>query len=319
LRHEVVAADGARTSDKRRRYRKDRPPCLLPRAVAIDEARDRMLVACEDLGQIVAFALADRPLERAETARWRVGAGTNAIAVDSERGDAWAWSAFDRRLDRLADDGTVARTIELAAATVVAEAEGRREFHRPRGFDGRSCASCHIDGRDDGLVWQSPNGLVQTPVLAGRTADTAPFGWHGEADTMPAHIRRTFARLRAPVADDATIEALARYVAVLPDRRGPSASTSSAAERGRAVFQTTGCGDCHADEAGTDAMSHRIGGGRPIDTPTLRYVGDTPPYMHDGRYATLREVLAHTEGTMGTTRALDDAEIADLIAYLRVL
>jgi mono/diheme cytochrome c family protein len=321
LRHEVIAADDARLKQQRRKYKAERPPCLLPRAVAIDEARDRMLVACQDLGQIVAIAIDDRPLDKAEARRWRVGAGTNAVAVDPTSGAAWAWSPFDRRLDRLADDGTIAQTIDIVATTPVPDAEGRRAFHHPRGFDGRSCASCHIDGRDDGLVWQSPRGLVQTPVLAGRTDGTAPFGWRGEAPTIEAHMQRTFERLRAEPPDAHTLAVLAQYIAAMPTSRGPAPALGPAAERGRELFRssTTGCADCHADDVGTDGVTHRIGRQPEIDTPSLRFVGDTPPYMHDGRFSTLREVIAHTEGKMGTTDGLDDAQIADLIAYLRVL
>ncbi|HET6582488.1 MAG TPA: c-type cytochrome, partial [Nannocystaceae bacterium] len=289
--------------------------------IAIDEAHDRVLVACQDLGQVVALGLDERSLEKSERRRWQLGAGTNAVAVDRDSGTAWAWSPFDRRLDRLADDGTIAQRITLAAATPVANALGRRAFHAPRGFDGRSCASCHIDGRDDGLVWQSPRGLVQTPVLAGRVAGTEPFGWRGAEDTLPVHIRRTFQRMRARAPDDATLAALAAYITSMPDGRGPKPVLGPAAERGRALFrsETTGCADCHVDDDGTDGVTHRIGRHPQIDTPSLRFVGDTAPYMHDGRFTTLREVIAHTEGTMGTTATLDDDQIADLIAYLRVL
>jgi mono/diheme cytochrome c family protein len=321
LRHDVIAADAERRSETRRRHARDRPPCLLPRAAAVDAVNERLLVACQDLGQVVALALADRTLEKSEARRWQLGAGTNAVAIDSTCGAAWAWSPFDRRLDRLADDGSVAQTIELAATREIADADGRREFHRPRAFDGRSCASCHIDGRDDGLVWQSPRGIVQTPVLAGRTTGTAPFGWRGEEETIEGHMRRTFARMRAADPDDVTLAALARHVASMPDFRGPAREASPAAERGRALFHApeVGCAGCHEAEGGTDGLSHRIGRRPPIDTPSLRFVGDTAPYRHDGRYATLREVLAHTEETMGSTVALDDGEIGDLVAYLRVL
>ena len=66
-------------------------------------------------------------------------------------------------------------------------------------------------------------------------------------------------------------------------------------------------------------------------TPTLRNVAVTPPYMHDGRLATLADVLAHYSalpgaGTPGAHRetvlaplALTAAEGADLIAFLESL
>ena len=46
-------------------------------------------------------------------------------------------------------------------------------------------------------------------------------------------------------------------------------------------------------------------------------VAATAPYVHDGRFATLSEVLK--DGRMGNTSQLSAAELADLEAYLRSL
>jgi cytochrome c peroxidase len=65
-------------------------------------------------------------------------------------------------------------------------------------------------------------------------------------------------------------------------------------------------------------------------TPGLRNVAETAPYMHDGRYATLEEVVAHYNrggdaGAVGTVDVrirpllLTDGEQADLVAFLRTL
>lgn len=65
-------------------------------------------------------------------------------------------------------------------------------------------------------------------------------------------------------------------------------------------------------------------------TPTLRHVAETAPYMHDGRFATLREVLdfyselpgepifGHREETLVPAK-FSDAEKADLEAFLHTL
>ncbi len=322
LRGRVVDVDRARASEARARAPKHAPPCLLPRAIAFDRTRAQVLVACQDLGEVIAYAATDERLA-AQRRRWIVGAGTEAIAIDEARAEAWAWSTFDHTLDRLALDtpeDDAPRRIVLSAAPETLAMRGRRLFHTPTAFDGRSCASCHIDGRDDGLVWQSPSGLVQTPVLAGRLGDTAPFGWHGDGEDLRAHIRHTFRRMRAPKPDDATIDALIAWITTMPSHHSTPV-LGEAARRGREVFvsDAAGCDRCHDDGRGTDAARHEILRGRPIDTPSLRFVADTAPYMHDGRYATLRETLVHTDPTMGATGHLREREIADLIAYLRVL
>jgi cytochrome c peroxidase len=65
-------------------------------------------------------------------------------------------------------------------------------------------------------------------------------------------------------------------------------------------------------------------------TPSLRNVAETAPYMHDGRYATLEDVVAHynrggDSDAVGTVDVrirpllLTDGEQADLVAFLRTL
>jgi hypothetical protein len=56
----------------------------------------------------------------------------------------------------------------------------RALFHETDDFrlsaDGRACASCHPDGREDGLTWATPDGPRQTIMLAGRIDGS---GLHG--------------------------------------------------------------------------------------------------------------------------------------------
>lgn len=55
-----------------------------------------------------------------------------------------------------------------------------------------------------------------------------------------------------------------------------------------------------------------------IDTPTLRFLYDSAPYLHDGSAATLHDVLT-TENLAdehGVSSHLTDQEIDDLIAFL---
>jgi len=66
---------------------------------------------------------------------------------------------------------------------------------------------------------------------------------------------------------------------------------------------------------------------------SLRNIALTPPYMHDGRFATLEEVIDHYDhglkgspsldpalkNTRGTGLMLDVQEKADLLAFLKTL
>lgn len=63
-------------------------------------------------------------------------------------------------------------------------------------------------------------------------------------------------------------------------------------------FQKAGCLHCHGGPMLSDFALHELGlgdGAHAIQgrfrTPSLRNVARTGPYMHDGRYSTLRQVL----------------------------
>jgi cytochrome c peroxidase len=206
---------------------------------------------------------------------------------------------------------------------------GRRLFHTTRDARiarGRACASCHPEGRDDGLVWTSPDGARQTPILAGRLAGTAPYGWFGEAPSVRDHLKKTFARLGgtgfdAPGAQD-DLDALIAYVTSLPPPPAAPSVDGTAAERGRKVFASY-CNECHKGGA-TDGLPHDVGSGvegerrATFDTPSLRGVRGSAPYFHDGRYATLADVLAAKDQRM-YVGVLSEAEQRDLVRYLETL
>src|SRR4029079_8721237 len=71
-------------------------------------------------------------------------------------------------------------------------AAGRRLFltERDRRItrDGRACAGCHREGRDDGVVWKLGAGPRQTPMLVGRL-DHGPFGWLCTQDKIQSNKR----------------------------------------------------------------------------------------------------------------------------------
>jgi hypothetical protein len=333
VRATVVAADRNRRSFGRVAWNPDEPPCLLPRAAAPDAARGTILVACLGIDQVVEVDAAERPLLDSLVARWRVPAGPVAIAVDGERREAWIWSLFDRKLSRVVLSPAEPRDASAAAPrdpdhsiAVPANAPldpdwaaGRLLFHAPIAFDGRGCASCHPDARNDGITWSTPSGPLQTPMLAGRVAGTAPYGWLGDGATLAKHLAETFRRLRARALSGDEVAHLASYVTRAKTFLATRATTALE-DRGKAIFESTevGCAQCHLDGGRRgDGSRHDVGTGGWFDTPSLLFVGGTEPYAHDGRYATLRELLVRTEGKMGSTGRLGESDVEALIAYLR--
>ncbi len=194
--------------------------------------------------------------------------------------------------------------------------------------DGRACASCHPDGRDDGLVWSSPDGPRQTPMLAGRLVHTAPYGWTGSRDTIAGHMHDTMSRLHGKGLPDSDVDAIAAYITTLKTPTVSPHAADADVARGREIVlaEDTHCVQCHIpDGTFTDGQRHDVGSAtvadraRAFDTPSLRFVGGTAPYFHDGRYATFRELFAATDGKMGNTKQLSDRDLGALEAYLKTL
>ena len=252
------------------------------------------------------------------------------------------WSQFAHALSIVALKDGASRI--AAAATrpsddkAVELARGRALFHATFDAriskDGRACASCHPDGREDGLTWSTPDGARQTPMLAGRLSTSAPFGWFGKNKTLKEHLHHTFARLGgtgldAP-SDARDLAALTAYIEAMkpPTRDGAKVDPSKVAlaNAGKALFYGArqGCADCHQGGA-ADGAQHDVGSGRDVeaslafDTPSLEFIGGTAPYFHDGRFASLMDLLDAHDDRMGKTLHLDADQKLALAAYLETL
>ena len=209
-----------------------------------------------------------------------------------------------------------------------------------------SCESCHFDGEHDGRTWLFPDGPRNTTTLRG-LAHTHPLHWSADRDEVQ-DFEFTIRELQAGtglLADphpalgpsnagrSADLDALTAFVESLQPRPSPlrhrDGTLTPAAERGQTVFHRpdVGCADCHVPPLFTDLLRHDIGtGGGPgellgpaFDTPSLRGLWHTAPYLHDGRAPTLRDVLTthNPTDTHGHTTHVSESELQDLVAFLR--
>lgn len=197
-----------------------------------------------------------------------------------------------------------------------------------------SCATCHADARVDGLNWDLLNDGIGNPKNARSmllSQDTPPVMSLGVRDRMETAVRAGFVHIQFTQPEEGEVEAVSAYLGSLkpetsPYRKSDGSLTESAA-RGREIFNrpSVGCAACHSGALYTNLMQLDVGTATPrdrgetrYDTPTLIELWRTPPYLHDGRAATLREVLTdhNPDDRHGRTGNLEPSEIDDLVEYL---
>jgi DNA-binding beta-propeller fold protein YncE len=320
------------------------PECLLPRSAAYDAKHQSLLVGCFGVDRVVAYdATAASPVAAA-TKSWQVASGPSGIALDPPRDRAVVWSQFERVVDvfPLVDPASESEPGKQPPVTRIALAQpahpqaigialGRILFHRSGderiSADGRACASCHPDGRDDGLTWATPNGPRRTMMLAGRVDESTPFSWSGSEHTFEDHVGITFSRLRGRGLNGVELDALTEYVATLAPPSATPSKPNDQVARGETIFRSeaAGCSACHTGGRMSDNLHHdvvsktRADRSGSFNTPSLRFVGAGGPYYHDGRYATLHQLLTDGKRKMGHTAQLTPPEVDALEAYLRSL
>ncbi|MCB9680843.1 MAG: c-type cytochrome [Alphaproteobacteria bacterium] len=231
------------------------------------------------------------------------------------------------------DEVVTARWSEPASSLSATLQEGRRLFFTSDDAtmaapdSGVSCETCHVDGRNDGFTWQFEQFPKQTMNLAGRVSDTLPITWTGQVATVLDEVHATNTdRMGGTGVSASQAAAVALWVDHTPEVVRPQPHTDAAmdaVERGAALFHSpaVGCATCHAGAAYTDGRNWTVAAfDFATNTPTLRGIGGSAPYFHDGSAKTLRDVLEQSrDGSMGNTADLSDHDLADLEAYLRTL
>ncbi len=313
-------------------------PAQARQARAAAVAGDSLLVASQGTGELV--ELDARSLDPARVVRRIFAVGEGPKGVDAALGVAAVWSQISHEVAVVSlASGTVER-MTLAADPLPADvAAGRRLFFTERdrriSRDGRACAACHPEGRDDGIVWKLGAGPRQTPTLVGRL-ERGPYGWQAKHDRLEDNMRETMGRLGGGDMPEAQLHELAAFLRkglVAPRRDAPSegsseGSSDAAVARGRELFTSTqvGCSGCHRVESTfSDRALHDVGSRAQSDlsstfrTPPLLFVGATAPYFHDGRYPTLEKLLDDNMDRMGQTSQLSSADLRALATFLRTL
>ena len=309
-----------------------------PRALSYDASSDTLYLAGYGNDLVMAVAeVSQTSVHMAWVTRVDMsGCGPDGLAVDGDR--LVVHCELQRRLLSL-DLNTVSTFgaplthplgAELGPSPRSPEAQRGAELFR-RGMDPHlstggfmACASCHPEGRTDGLSWRIEGHNLQTPLLAGRLVGAHPFKWDGKDKDLTTSLTNTIGRLGGSGLSFNEVQDLQAFLESLPRPLPPSTTDADAIARGRAVFESAdaACSACHDGKLLADGQQHdlttNIGH---VDTPSLIGLAHTAPYYHDGSARTLRALLTDKGSIhdMGSTAHLTADQLDDLITYLESL
>ena len=153
--------------------------------------------------------------------------------------------------------------------------------------------------------------------------------WEGVRPTGESAVRSGITHIQFAVRPEEDAVAIDEYLKALVPVPSPllvNGQLSESAKRGKALFMSEkiGCGVCHPEPLYTDLMMHDVESKGPydrrldFDTPSLNECWRTAPYLHDGRYTTIRQLLKEGKHghKQGPVEKLTDQEINDIAEFV---
>ena len=194
----------------------------------------------------------------------------------------------------------------------------------------QSCASCHPDGRVDSLNWDLLNDgegnskNTKSLLLAHRTPPSMAEGIRMSAEEAVRSGVSTILFSQRPEEESAAIDTYLKSLRPVPSPHLAGGRLTPSAERGQKLFHSDviACNRCHPSPLYTDLKTHNVGSRNSsdrvnrFDTPTLVETWRSAPYLHDGRYTTIRELLSEGKHGLGNQRDLSPQEIDDLVEFV---
>ena len=230
--------------------------------------------------------------------------------------------------------------------------QGRRLFNNSghtfqNQFD---CYTCHPDMHEDGLVYNMASkdmgrNLTNTQSLRD-IRDTPPYKWNGKNQTVYKQDGMRFSTVltRTEQFSYKDLDALVAYI--LTDihyppnlQYNPNGELTESQLRGKAIFERTKdnfgneipannrCITCHPPPYYTNLKLAYVktlaatDDSMLFDTPHLNNIYASPPYLHDGRAATLEEIwtIYGKDDKHGLLGDMTKNNLNDLIDYLKSL
>ena len=196
-----------------------------------------------------------------------------------------------------------------------------------------SCATCHPATRSDNLNWDLVNDGICNPkqsksmLFAHFTPPTMITGVRKDAETCVRAGLIYIQFVERSEEDAQCVDEFMKRLKPVPSPYAPNGELSDEAAYGQTLFESAGCIHCHKGEYFTDMKFHDLKTaegpdvGRKFDTPTLREVWRSAPYLYDGRAKTIFDMLKHfnKDNLHGDTKDLTDEDLKALEAYILTL
>ena len=229
-----------------------------------------------------------------------------------------------------------AQTCEIATANLNPDREESAENKGERYFNDashcfqnwQSCNGCHPgDARTAGMNWDFMNDGVGNSKKCKSllfSHPTPPSMISGIREPAEWAVRAGFKFIQffdITEEDAVCVDAYLKSLRPVPSPYLVDGELSDLAKEGRKIFEKLNCTECHSGPYYTDLKMHRIGEDiefeKGWDTPTLREVWRTAPYLFDGRAATMEEVFEiHKHGI---DKKVSKKEIKALTEYVNSL
>ena len=200
----------------------------------------------------------------------------------------------------------------------------------------QSCGSCHPDARVDGFNWDLLNDGLGNPKNTRNMLHVfqgGPTMSLGVRENAATAVRAGITHILFAVRPEEDAKAIDEYLKALEPAPSPwlvDGKLSPAAERGKKIFfdAKVGCAKCHPEPVYCDKKSHDVGSAGKFDKPTDKFntprlteCWRTAPYMHDGHYLTVKELLIQGKhgAKGGDLSKLSEKDIDDLVEFVNSL
>jgi YVTN family beta-propeller protein len=286
--------------------------------------------------------------------RIKTGADPKGLALSSDGRLLYVAEQLEDRISVINTESLeTVGSIKLGGPRIVTVARKGRKLFNNSGHTFQNqfdCYTCHPDMHEDGLVYNMASkdmgrNLTNTQSLRD-IGDTPPYKWNGKNQTVYKQDGMRFSTVltRTEQFNYKDLDALTAYIITgIPYppnlQYNPKGELTESQLRGKAMFERTKdnlgniipennrCITCHTPPYYTNLKMAYVktlavtDDSMLFDTPHLNNIYASPPYLHDGRAATLEEIWTKygTEDRHGRINDMTKNQLNDLVDYLKSL